>query len=122
MPITGNVERSGETDQALTDRLFGMVKEQFKDYKMIIELGNLFRSLPAQLADIVPGSVKFIVNITSRNGLDTLWDMYQSGELANRLTEILITDELTTEDKSNITLKVTMMESDYRKGCECLGE
>ena len=95
----------------------------FNEYTMMNGLRNLFRTVEAQLADIVPGSVKLIVHVASREGLDKLWAMYQSGELEKRLTEILITDELMqSETKNGITLKVTMMESDHRKGCEWFGE
>ncbi|XP_071801216.1 sterile alpha motif domain-containing protein 9-like isoform X3 [Asterias amurensis] len=120
IPITADVQRHGEIDKALTDRLLDMLQPLFNDYKVIIGLKNFLRTVSAQLADIVPGSVKLIAHVTSREGLDKLWAMYQSGELAKRLTEILITDELTSENKSDIDLKVTMLESDYKKGCECL--
>ncbi|XP_071801500.1 sterile alpha motif domain-containing protein 9-like [Asterias amurensis] len=119
IPITADVQRHGEIDKALTDHLLDMLQALFNDYKVMIGLRNFLRTVSAQLADIVPGSVKLIAQVTSREGLDKLWAMYQSGELAKRLTEILITDELMeSETKNDITLKVTMMESDYRKGCE----
>ena len=116
--ITTDVWKEGKVDEALTTRLLNILKDKFQVYHMIQILSDLFKKCDkTKLVHVDSGSVKFIVNVKSREGLDKLWDMFTKGELAKKLTEILITDELTTEDKSNIAIKVTMTENDYEEGC-----
>ena len=61
------------------------------------------------------GSITFVIRILSRVGLEKLWTMYTTGELAKKLTEIFITDELTTDDKTDLSIQVTIHESDFEQ-------
>ncbi|XP_038064840.1 uncharacterized protein LOC119735207 [Patiria miniata] len=71
---------------------------------------------------VISGSVICVVRMMSREGLNKFWSMYTTGELANKLTKILITEELTTEDKSDFAIQVAIPKSDYDKACTFFDE
>ncbi|XP_038046792.1 uncharacterized protein LOC119720999 [Patiria miniata] len=107
--------------EGMNAQLFEMLKRTVKQYGKthIMDLVvNVFKECDSELQEATMGSVKFILRVRSRGGLDKLWAMYTTGELAKRLTEILITNELTTEDKSDMAIKVTILERDYRECCK----
>ncbi|XP_022110591.1 uncharacterized protein LOC110990087 isoform X2 [Acanthaster planci] len=79
-------------------------------------------SSDGQVEQVKSGSITFVVRILSRVGLEKLWDMYTTGELSKKLSEIFITDELTKEDKSDLSILVTILESDYEQACRFFEE
>ncbi|XP_038065277.1 uncharacterized protein LOC119735586 [Patiria miniata] len=79
-------------------------------------------SCDGELEQVKSGSVTFVVRIVSREGLNKLWSMYTTGELDKKLTELLITDELTTGDKSDLAIQATIPESDYKQACRFFDE
>ncbi|XP_022081709.1 sterile alpha motif domain-containing protein 9-like [Acanthaster planci] len=120
-----DVLANGKADEGGNENVYQMIKREVLQHgktHMLTLLTNVFRECDSELMKVNLGSVEFILHVKSQEGLEKLWNMYTTGELANRLTEILITDELTTEDKSNMAIKVTMHESDYRDGCRFFKE
>ncbi|XP_038065982.1 uncharacterized protein LOC119736049 [Patiria miniata] len=81
------------------------------------QVAAIIESCDGVLEQVNQGSVTFVVRIMSREGLDKLWRMYTSGELAKKLTELLITEELTTEDKSIRDIQATIPKNDYDQAC-----
>ncbi|XP_038046656.1 sterile alpha motif domain-containing protein 9-like [Patiria miniata] len=106
-----DVLRDVQPDDALTKRWYKIRH----DYIELLQ--DVVKKHETTIAGVRMGSVKFILHVRSRKGLDSLWKDYCSGKLALEFGEALITDELTTEDKSNITIRLEIQESDYEKGC-----
>ncbi|XP_038068430.1 uncharacterized protein LOC119737869 isoform X2 [Patiria miniata] len=73
------------------------------------QVSAVLESFDGVLDQVNSGSVIFVVRIMSREGLDRLWRMYNTGELAKKLTEILSTDER--------TIRSTIQESNYNQAC-----
>ncbi|XP_038046657.1 sterile alpha motif domain-containing protein 9-like [Patiria miniata] len=111
-----DVSDGGKTDRAMTRQSYQVLHDGNLDVMQILR-DNLKRHDETTIPSVEPGSVKFILHVRSRKGLDSLWKDYCSGKLAQEFGEALITDELTSEDKSNITVRLKIQESDYEKGC-----
>ncbi|XP_038062334.1 uncharacterized protein LOC119732802 [Patiria miniata] len=115
MSIETGVTRQGGEDRRLTDAL-GIARTALH------EISAILNSCDGELEKVISGSVTFVVRFKSREGLNKLWSMYTTGELAKKLTEILISDELTTEDKSDLAIQATIPESDYDRACKFFDE
>ncbi|XP_022107081.1 sterile alpha motif domain-containing protein 9-like isoform X2 [Acanthaster planci] len=119
--MTGVVSNDGQTDDALTSRSYERVYDpEGRQGNSAINdiLQNIMRQFDGTvISRVTMGSLKFILLVKSRKGLDSLWAAYTSGELAQKFSEVLVTDELTTGDKSGIEIQLTILESDYEKGC-----
>ena len=83
---------------------------------------EFIESLHGSVEQMKSGSITFVIRILSRVGLEKLWTMYTTGELAKKLTEIFITDELTTDDKTGLSIQGTIPESDYKRACQLFEE
>ncbi|XP_022110598.1 uncharacterized protein LOC110990090 [Acanthaster planci] len=105
----------------LLKSLTNVTKKHGKAY-MLDVFYAFIDSLDGQVEQVKSGSITFVVRILSRVGLEKLWTMYVTGELAMKLTEIFITDELTTEDKTDLSIQVTIPESDYEQACRFFDE
>ncbi|XP_038062694.1 uncharacterized protein LOC119733183 isoform X2 [Patiria miniata] len=127
--IATDVTRQGGEDRGMNDvlriALTTLHRTEGKDY-VLEQISAFLNSCDGELEEVIPGSVTFVVRFKSREGLNKLWSMYTTGELAKKLTEILITvlitDELTTEDKSDLAIKATIPESDYDRACKFFEE
>ncbi|XP_038058773.1 tetratricopeptide repeat protein 22-like [Patiria miniata] len=126
LDVTTTVKRKEEMDEVLTKTFEDFMLNLLQIYGLqcVEEKCSeiLEKFISGNLQDVQCGSVTFIFRIESREGLDKLWSMYTTGELANKLTKIFITDELTTEDKSDLAIQATILESDYKRACRFFDE
>ncbi|XP_038062710.1 uncharacterized protein LOC119733194 isoform X2 [Patiria miniata] len=123
--IETDVTRQGSEDRGMNDvlriALTTLHRTEGKEY-VLEQIKAFLNSCDGELEEVISGSVTFVVRFKSREGLNKLWSMYTTGELAKKLTEILITDELTTEDKSDLAIQATIPESDYDRACKFFDE
>ncbi|XP_038062333.1 uncharacterized protein LOC119732801 [Patiria miniata] len=123
--IATDVTRQGGEDRGMNDvlriALTTLHRTEGKEY-VLEQISAILKSCDGELEEVISGSVTFVVRFKSREGLNKLWSMYTTGELAKKLTKILITDELTTEDKSDLAIKATIPESDYDRACKFFDE
>ena len=105
-------------DPAMTKVLEDWIFSLMKNYDMEDveeKIGEILEKCQASLNQVDTGSVEFVFHVENLNGLNNLWAMYTSGDLAKKLTEIFITDELTTDDKTDLSIQVTIHESDFEQ-------
>ncbi|XP_038053515.1 uncharacterized protein LOC119725958 isoform X2 [Patiria miniata] len=118
--IETDVTRQGCKDSGMTDILWtamtNLCKTHGSDY-LLEQVSACLKPYGIELEQVKSGSVTFVVRILSREGLNKLWSMYTTGELARKLTEIILTDELITEDKSDLAIQATVLQSDYEQAC-----
>ncbi|XP_022093018.1 uncharacterized protein LOC110980537 isoform X2 [Acanthaster planci] len=85
-------------------------------------LSDVFTACDALLDRVQLGCVKFVLRFNTREGLQKLWDMYSSGELAERMTRALVTDELVPGDKTDIAVLPSIDQSDFEAGMKFFDE
>ncbi|XP_022105930.1 uncharacterized protein LOC110987482 [Acanthaster planci] len=73
------------------------------------KIGKILQESQANLYKVETGQMTFTICVESQDGLESLWHKYTTGELAKKLSETFITDEVTQE--------VTISESDYKQAC-----
>ncbi|XP_022110603.1 uncharacterized protein LOC110990092 [Acanthaster planci] len=121
-----DVTNTDEIDDILTEKLEDFILYQMRIYGPEVVAEKILKILDkwqqVNLHDVTRGSVTFIFRVESRVGLECLWLTYSTGELAKKLTEIFITDELTTEDKTGLAIRVTIPEKDYEQACRFFDE
>ncbi|XP_038062688.1 uncharacterized protein LOC119733180 isoform X2 [Patiria miniata] len=118
--IETSVARRGFNDSDLSNRLWTRIKLILDSVHQLVSA--YLNPCDGELVELRRGSVTFVVRFKSREGLNKLRSLYDTGELAKKLTEILITDELTTEDKSDLAIQATIPESDYDQACRFFDE
>ncbi|XP_038046658.1 sterile alpha motif domain-containing protein 9-like [Patiria miniata] len=116
IPMMMDVSDGGQTDNAMTRQSYKVLHDGNLDVIQILR-DIVKKHDETTIASATMGSVKFILHVRSRKGLDSLWKDYCSGKLAREFGEVLVTDELTTEDKSYMTIRLKILERDYEKGC-----
>ena len=101
----------------MTKRLENDIISLYRGYgkKLVVNKIDEILAKCGNLYEMESGSVLLIVRVENQDGLDCLWSRYTEGDLAKELTEIFITDELTPEDKTDLSIQVTIPDSDFEQ-------
>ncbi|XP_022105942.1 uncharacterized protein LOC110987487 isoform X2 [Acanthaster planci] len=125
MQIETDLLKNGMKSRTMTLLFRELVKDLLSTCGESYVMHEFFAALKLwdlELEDVTYKSVVFVIRIKTRVGLEKLWAMYTTGELAKKLTEIFVTDDLTTEDKSDLSIQVTIPEKDYEQCCRFFEE
>ncbi|XP_022110147.1 sterile alpha motif domain-containing protein 9-like isoform X2 [Acanthaster planci] len=125
LPITACVSRDDRIDDYLTTAVIDTLKllasqSGVNDVKKMFN--DVLEACAGEMYRVEFGPLRFITHVESRAGLEKLWAMFSTGELAQKLTKVLITDELTTEEKSSIVIQVEILREHYEEGCQFFEE
>ena len=82
----------------------------------VMTIGKIFNEHSVELRQLEGATC--LVRFHSKEDLDRFREMRPNGELATKLSEIFITDEVKQTVGCDLTMRLTLKESDYMKGIE----
>ncbi|XP_038078744.1 uncharacterized protein LOC119746051 [Patiria miniata] len=110
-----HIVKEGTELKDLTRSAFRLMHEKVRQFGHS-HLASIYSPCNALIDRVQLGCVKFVLRFNTKEGLQKFWEMYSSGELAQKMTEVFITDELVPGDKTDISVLPTIEQKDFEAG------
>ncbi|XP_033639006.1 uncharacterized protein LOC117299565 [Asterias rubens] len=107
----------GNSEQEAVKRIVNELKRavQVDSFsELVTDIGNVFNENYAELVSL--DGLICVVRFRTREGLYKFGERCNSGELAAKLAKILITEKIREGIKSELDIRLTLIESDYVRG------
>ena len=97
--------KDGKEDEEESQRIMDVLNSIQDGHSEVTGLPDILKQCDADVIGVTRGCVKLTLRVHSKEGLDRLWAMYSSGELARLLKRDLPLDRVNIEVR------------DYQEGC-----